>query len=396
MPRVLGIILSGILALAIPAAPQEAAQKQAERAYERGVKALDERQWERAMEAFAQVDRAAARADGALYWKAYAAAKLARGAEALAVLAELPKAFPASRWLNDAKALELEVRQASGQPVAPESAADEELKLLAINSLMTSDPERALPLLEKVLQGRNPPKLKERALFVLSQSGSPRAREIVANIARGKSNPDLQMKALQHLGLFGGKESRQMLGDIYASSSDVAVKRAILRSFMVAGERERLLAAAKQEQNHELRKEAIRQLGVMGAQAQLWELYQAEASVELKKEMLRALFVGGQGEKLLELARTEKDASLRKEAIRNLGLMGKRWGDPLKAMYASDPNKEVRSAVIQSLFLQSNATALIELARKETDPALKKDIVQKLALMPSKEATDFMMEILNK
>ncbi len=396
MRQALGIILWGALALAVPAAAQEAAQKQAERTYERGVKALDERQWEKAMQAFAEVDRAAARADGALYWKAYAAAKLARSAEALAALAELPKAFPASRWLNDAKALEVEVRQASGQPVAPESAADEELKLLAINSLMTSDPERALPLLEKVLQGSNPPKLKERALFVLSQSGSARAREMVANIARGKSNPDLQMKALQHLGLFGGKESRQVLGDIYASSSDVAVKRAILRSFMVAGERERLLAAAKQEQNAELRKEAIRQLGVMGAQAQLWELYQAEASVELKKEMLRALFVGGQGEKLLELARTEKDASLRREAIRNLGLMGKRWGDPLKAIYAADQDREVRSTVVQALFLQSNVAALIELARKETDPALKKDIVQKLALMHSKEATDFMMEILNK
>jgi tetratricopeptide (TPR) repeat protein len=352
MRRTLGIILLGALALAVPATAQGTQQKQAEQAYERGVaaqerakqayergvKALDERQWEKAIQFFEEVPKAASRADGALYWKAYAAEKLARHAEALAALAELPKAFPASRWINDAKALEIEVRQASGQPVAPESAADEELKLLAINSLLTSDPERALPLLEKVLQSSNPPKLKERALFVLSQSGSPRAREILASIARGKSNPDLQMKAIQQLGLFGGKDSRQVLADIYASSTDL----------------------------------------------------------EAKKHILSALSLGGEGEKLVELARTEKDPSLRAAAIRNLGMMGKRWGDALTALYAENSDKAVRKAVIGALFLQSNAPALIALARKETDPELKKDAVQKLSLMHSKEATEFMMEILNK
>jgi len=41
------------------------------------------------------------------------ARRLARRDEALATIAELRKAFPNSRWLDDAKALEVEVRQAS-------------------------------------------------------------------------------------------------------------------------------------------------------------------------------------------------------------------------------------------------------------------------------------------
>src|SRR2546426_9387858 len=135
----------------------------------------------------------------------------------------------------------------TGQPVRPENETDEDLKVIAINGLQHTDPERAVPLLEKVLQGSGSPKLKQRALFVLAQTGSPQAREAMARIARGQSNPDLQRKAVEYLGLFGEKESRQVLADIYAGSSDVDVKRSILRSFMVAGDRERLLAAARGE-----------------------------------------------------------------------------------------------------------------------------------------------------
>jgi len=39
---------------------------------------------------------------------------------------------------------------------------------------------------------------------------------------------------------------------------------------------------------------------------------------------------------------------------------------------------------------------LIELARAEKDPGLKQSLVQQLSVMHSKEATDYMLEILNK
>jgi HEAT repeat protein len=366
--------------------------------YEKGTQALDQRRWDRAQQLFDDVIKLKGRrTDGALYWKAYAQNKQGQRPEALATLAALRSGHPQSSWLKEAAALEVEVRQASGQSVSPEKTGDEELKLIAINSLLHSDSEKALPMLEKFLQGSQPPKLKERALFVLTQSGSPRGREIVAGIARGNSNPELQMQALKYLGLFGGKESRQVLADIYGSSASVDVKKAILRSFMVAGERERLFAAAKGEAVPELRREAIRQLGVMGAQAEIWQLYQSETTVENKKELIRSMFISGNAEKLLELARTEKDAGLRRSAIRNLGTMGEsKSGEALVTMYANEKEPDIRKEIIQALFLQQNAKALVDIARKETDPELKKQAVQKLSLMNSKEGTEYFMEILNK
>ena len=370
----------------------------AEDFYQKGTKALDERRYERAIEAFGELVRLkGSRTDGALYWKAFAQNKQGQRTDALATIETLRKDFPGSRWLDEAKVLELEIRQASGQAVAPESEADEDLKLMALNSLQNTDPERAIPLLEKFLKGNNPPKLKERALFVLAQSGSPQARDMLAQVARGDGNPDLQMKALNYLGLFGGKASRQVLADIYASSTDNNVKRQILRSFMVGGDKDRLLAAAREEKVPELRREAIRQLGVLGARDALAELYQTETSTETKETMLHALMVGGGADKLIELARNEKDPKLRAAGIRMLGVMGsQKTADALVSMYESDKDPAVRRAVIQGLFVQGNAKALVALARKETDPAMKREIVSKLSVMGSKEATDYLMEILNK
>jgi hypothetical protein len=338
------------------------------------------------------------RADAALYWKAYALDKLGQKAEALATAAELMKGFPQSRWIADAKVLELQVRQSSGQPVAPENQADEDLKLLALQGLQHSAPEQAVPMLEKILQGPNSPRLKERALFVLAQSNSPQARQILTNAARGTANPDLQRRAIQYLGVHGGRENREVLAQIYSASTDVDVKRRILRAFAVSGERARVLAAATTETSPELRAEAVQQLGVMGAHEELWQLYQKESNADVKKRIMQAMFVGGNATRLIELANTEQDVELRRTAIRNLGLMGaSRTSEALLGLYAKEKDIENKKAVINAFFLQNNAEQLVAIARKESDPQLRREIVSRLSNMGrSKVAMDYLMEILNK
>jgi len=39
---------------------------------------------------------------------------------------------------------------------------------------------------------------------------------------------------------------------------------------------------------------------------------------------------------------------------------------------------------------------MVALAKKETNPELKKSLIQKMSLMSSPEISDYMMEILNK
>ena len=365
---------------------------------QKGKTAIDAGRWDEAVEAFSAVaSEKGAHADEALYWKAYALNKIARRAEALTALAQLRKAYANSRWQDDAKALEIEVREASGEKVNPNAEPDEDLKLMALNGLMNNDPERAIPMLEKFLQGGQSPKLKERALFVLAQSDSAKARQILLQIARGGSNPDLQMKAIHYLSIMGSKENRQALADLYASSNDMNVKRTVLHGFMISGDRDHLLQAAKSEKNPDLRMEAIHQLGISGGQAELWQLYQAEPTVEVKETILHSMFIGGNGDKLIEVARGEKNVRLRKAAIHSLGLMGgEHTGAALVSMYGSESDPSLRGEIVNALFIQGNAKALVDLARKETNPEMKKTIVSKLSIMGSKDSTEYMLEILNK
>ena len=364
--------------------------------YDAASSALDEKNWREAVRGFDRVIRmSGSRSDAAMYWKAYSENKLNMRAEALETLAKLQREHPDSKWLKDGKALELEVRQSSGQSVSPERVTDEELKLIALNSLIHSDPERALPILDKVLKGPASPKMKDKALFVLSQSGSPKAATILGEYARGSGNTDLQRQAVKYLGLHGGEKNRQLLADIYIATTDLSVKRSILNSLMLSGDRGRLLSVAKTEKRGELRGEAVRQLGLLGARTELAELYRTETQREVRKDIIQAMFLGGDTARLAELARSEKDAGLRAEAIRSLGLIGgSKTGDLLVSLYGSETTREIKSAIIEALFLQGNSRSLIALAKKERDGVLKRDLIEKISLTNSKEANDFLADLI--
>ncbi len=86
-------------------------------------------------------------------------------------------------------------------------------------------------------------------------------------------------------------------------------------------------------------------------------------------DAFRALAGAGNSEKLLEVARTDKDAGLRRSAIQGLAaIKSPSTSEALLALYPAEQDKEVKRAVITTLFAQRNVRALIELGRKESDP----------------------------
>jgi HEAT repeat protein len=203
---------------------------------------------------------------------------------------------------------------------------------------MRSDPETAIPVVEKTLAGNSSIRVKERALFVLSQSRAPRARDVITGVAKGSSNPDLKVAAIRYLGRTSGPEVLQSLEDIYRSTSDADVKRAVLQA-----------------------------------------LSQARAT-----------------DRLGSIARNEKDADLRRYAVRYLGASNTpEAADALRALYAADSTMESRRAVVEALSSNRNgAPALVALARAEKDPQMKTEIVRRLSNMRAPEAQQYLLEIL--
>jgi len=311
--------------------------------YDQARQAIENSQFERAIADFNRLaaDKASAKGDAAMYWKAYSQAKLDFSKEALQTIQEMKAQFAGSSWVKDANALAVEIQQAAGQPVSADLQNDEELKLLALRGVMQADPDKGVPIIEKMLAGGASPRVRDRALFVLSQSRSSRARDVMLNTAKNNANPDLQRTAIRYIGMMGGADDREVLAGIYRTATDSGVKRAILQSY----------------------------------------------------------FMSGNVEQTAEVARSEKDSDLQRAAIRNLGMMNRPGSaasasDALVSIYKADTSTENKRAVVNALFMQRNAKALVDLARAERDPSLKKDIVSKLSVMKTPEATDYMLELL--
>jgi HEAT repeat protein len=374
------------------------AEVQEDEIYNRGTAALNDGQWQKALDAFQQVAKAGGRrADGALYWRAYTENKMGNRSAATASIAELRKQFPKSTWLKDAGALEVEMRQATGKSTRPESEDDEELKLLAINSLMNTDEARAIPLLQKLLDSNLSAKFKERALFVLSQSDSSQAHAIMDSVARGKTHPELQKLAIRNLGINGSEKNQTTLAEIYKASNDVKVKREVLQSLGVSGDHDQLFALARIEKSPEMNEAVIQALAVAGASQQLRQLYKEYTDIESKDRVLKASIITGDSEFVNEVLKTESNPKLKLEAIHILGINGGEGNNAtLVSMYRTEKDKNLKEAALESLFISGDAHSMVELARKETDPEMRKRIVEKLSVMGNREATDYLMEFLDK
>ncbi len=368
-------------------------------AYDSGLSLLSRRDYERAVARFDQViEQKGTRTDAALYHKAYALYRLGRSSEATATLDVLRKDHPKSPYLRDAGVLESAVRQSAGQPISPEQADDDELKLLALNALQHTDPDRALPLLEGVLNGANSLQLKQRAIFVLAQSTQPRAREILMSLARGGGNPDLQRYAIRYLAT-GGKRGATSaeLRAIYDSTQDVDVKKAIILALgQSSGAMAYLPMLSGSADVVEIRRPGADQSGSASAAQDLWSIYQKEQDRDLKMSILARLGSIGAADRLGEVIKSESDAEIRRRAIRSLGSMRVATsGAMLSDLYARENDLDNKKSIISALASQTNGEALVAIARKETNMTLKRDIVSKLSNMSrNKAAMDYMLEII--
>ena len=368
--------------------------------YSEATKAIDEGRWSDAEPLLEQVlGLHGHRSDAAVYWKAYVKNKEGRPSDALETCASLRQNYPQSNWLKDCSALEIEIKGKSGSPVQPQAEQDEDLKLLALSSIAEGDNSNSLPILEQVLQGQHSERLKERALFVLAQNQSKQGQELLGQIVRGEKDPNLQIKAIRLLAAAQGSSSAPTLESIYGKSNDPSVKKAVLDAYLVMNDPEKLVQAAQHESDPQLAHHAVSELGAMGAVSRLSEIYRATSSKELKSAILNAYVAAGSkgADALGAIASSEQDSELRRRAIRNMGASGGSSTIPaLLAIYSKSSDEESKRAATDALFVAGDAHDLVALARSEKDPAAKKNIVSKLAVMRNKEATDYMLELLNK
>ena len=302
------------------------------------------------------------------------AAALASGC---AVYAATPQA-PAD-WLTLAQATTADAGSARN-----DVATDDSLKMAALQALMNAPPDRALPLVERVLAGNDSREVKARALFVLSQIDRPRARELLLGIARDAGNP-LQIEAIRMVGINGDKTALRELGEVYRRGN-AEVRQGVLSAYMIAGDPQPVYEIARDATDDEAFAEAVRILGAMGATEQLRQLQRDGGDAG---GLIHAFAIAGDLEGLRALAEQSDDPEQRAQAIRSIGVVG---GEASRAalmdLYRSADDEASRDAAMQGLLISGHDQGVLELFRASDDPAEKRALLRTLMNMGSDLALD--------
>ena len=269
--------------------------------------------------------------------------------------------------------------------IAQDSANDaEQLKIAALEALMSAPPDRALPLVAKVLASDNSDEIKLRALFVLSQIDLPEAQTILLETARNDGG-ELRLEAIRMIGISGDPTGTAGLADIYRSG-DNDTKEAVLQAYLIADDTQSVYEIAANAASDEEFDEAVHILAVMGANDELRQLRDRPGSSE---SLIDAYAISGDVESLRDLAMDNSNPERQTQAIHGLGIVG---GDEvnttLVVIYRGTESPEVRDAALHGMMIADHDEGVLELFRSSQDPEEKTELLRMLVMMDSDAAMD--------
>ena len=260
----------------------------------------------------------------------------------------------------------------------------EELKIAAIEALITAPPERAMPIVQRVLAGDGSDELKERALFVLSQMDTPEAQTLIVETARS-STGELQQEAIRMIGIGGNDQALAELDAIYANG-DAEVRDAVLEAYLIAGDEDAVYRIALDAEDPEAYEDAVEMLAAMGATGKLRELREQRG---VSDALIEAYLIAGDLESLELLAADGSDPARQMEAIEALGAVGgRRAGPKLADIYRGSDAADIREAALEGILISGNDGVMLELFREADDAAEKRELLEMLVIMDSDAVWD--------
>jgi len=263
----------------------------------------------------------------------------------------------------------------------------EQLRMAALEALISAPPEKALPIAAKVLRGNYSDTLKSRALFVLSQIELPEAQQMLLDTAK-TGTESLRTEAIRMIGIGGDTTALAGLKDIYAGG-DNDIREAVLDAYLIADDADAVYQIAVAASDDEEFEAAVSILGAMNARDELHRLRNKLGSSE---SLIDAYSVAGDFESLRELAVDNKDPELQIQAIHGLGVAG---GDKANAtlleIYKSAASPDVREAALEGMLISDYDEGVLQLFRESQDTDEKRRLLQTLVNMDS----DAVMEIID-
>lgn len=350
--------------------------------------------------------------DAALYWLAFALTKQEKYGQADTQLKRLLAEFPRSNWADDANALRAQIAQHSGDQRVIQQTLNEddvEVKIVALESLFASNPERGLAYVSEMMRpgSRASMRLKEAGIELLRRHGGKQAIDLLLDIIRNQTDSKLRATAIHTLGRTGDESVLPLLKDLATTSTDEEVSKAAvfaISRFDSESARALLLDMARNGKSVEVRKDAIFWLSQHGdaAMDELMRIYATESNTEVKKQIVFALKRMGSPRalaKLYEIARNaSEDTEVRKDALHWIGQSGdKQSVDFLIQMYDGEKDEEVKQQLIFALSRTDDKRAIrkmIDIARRDASVEMRKQAIFWLGRSNDPEAQKFLEDLL--
>jgi len=271
------------------------------------------------------------------------------------------------------------------------SEQDSKLQIEIIHAMGMMDTTDDLQALYPTLASQE---TRIAALEAFFMAGDTR---MLRQVLETETDPELRKTAIQGIAMEGGRDAAELLESVYDNATSIDEKTTVLEALVMMDDAEDLaLKVVHTETETELRRSAIEVLGIMEATEELAKLYASIDEKELRMTVLHSMAIGDDMAGLMKILQTEKDPELRAIVIQALAISG--GDEATEHMVDLYPQASIdeKQAIIQSMMLVESPEALISLLKIETDPELKREMLQILSLMDSEESDKYLFEMLEK
>lgn len=289
---------------------------------------------------------------------------------------------------------------------------EDDSRIFAIQALMNSNSERAVPLLKKVLERRDSASvcLRRFAMMVAAQQGD-QAADLLITSARNDPDPEVRKQAIFWLSQTHDPRVVPILDSVIRTSDDDELRGSAVfaLSQQRTAEARRVLRsyAEREDISDEARSQALHFLA-MGNDpddiAFLRGVYAKVKSKEAKQQIMAGMMSNRSPEHarwLLGIAKDRnEDMEIRKQALFFAG-MAETTTKELLDVYNSFPDDpELRQHMLVVLGQRSSdpaaVTHLLEIARTEKDPELRKMALFWLSQSDDPRATKMLEDLLEE
>jgi HEAT repeat protein len=314
-----------------------------------GRELVGERKWAAATAKFNDIIRAYPRdknLDAALYWLAFFLKRQGDPREADQTLERLIKEYPRSEWIDDARALRIELAETLGNLETVKKVLelhekdveawrrrrerddqDESLRLIALQSLFQAEPERAMSVAVGFLSqdSKASPTIQEATIGLIARHGGEKARPALIDAARNQTIAgSVREQAIYWIAHQNPERAAEALIQLYDGEKTAELKERLLY-WLAHSDDERakakIVEVARGDNSPDLRERAIYWIAHRsGPEATdvLVSLYDEQKEEETKERIL--YWLGNRGgkaglQKLVAVARNDTSQNLRERAI---------------------------------------------------------------------------------